>query len=106
VGAEANPRRSKPKTYSPKPETLALLKVSGNPINGLGETEARRPSPFFWHPPTLHPFGDLQVAARSRMSKCPGYDTAFAKARNHPELVPIAKVRKEGTAAEFTAAVN
>ena len=106
MGDESNPRRSKSKTYTPTPDTLALLKVSGNPINGLGETETRRPSPFFWHPPTLHPFGDLQVAARSRMSQCPGYDTAFAKARNHPELVPIAKVRKEGTAEEFTAAVN
>ena len=102
MGDESNPRRSKSKTYTPTPGTLALLKVSGNPINGLGETETRRPSPFFWHPPRLHPFGDLQVAARSRMSQCPGYDTAFAKARNHPELVPIAQVRQEGTAEEFT----
>jgi hypothetical protein len=53
--------------FSAKAETLALLKVSGNPINGLGETAQRRPSPFFWHPPTMHPFADLQVAARSRM---------------------------------------
>jgi hypothetical protein len=100
---EERPRRGH---FSAKPETLALLKASGNPINGLGETVQRRPSPFFWHPPNLHPFGDLQVAARSRMSKCPGYETAFAPARNHPPLAPIAEVQKEGLAEEFTAAVR
>jgi len=47
---EGNPRRPKRNSYKPRPETLALLKVSGNPINGLGETEPRRASPFFWHP--------------------------------------------------------
>ena len=38
-----NPRRPKRGSYTPRPETLALLKVSGNPINGLGETTPRRP---------------------------------------------------------------
>ncbi len=89
-----DPGRSRLKHYSPKAETLALLKESGNPINGLGETVQRRPSPFFWHPPTMHPFADLQVAARARMSQCPGYDAAGANARNHPEFVPIATTRK------------
>jgi Pyruvate/2-oxoacid:ferredoxin oxidoreductase delta subunit len=103
---ETDASRPKPKRYSPKPETLTLLKASGNPINGLGETVHRRPSPFFWHPPALHPFADLQVAARPRMSQCPGYDAAFTKARNHPELVPVAAERKEGSAEEFTAAVE
>src|SRR5580700_8426678 len=85
--------RPKPKNYSPRAETLALLKASGNPINGLGETGQRRPSPFFWHPPTMHPYGDLQIAARSQMSKCPGYVTAFSNAHAHPELVPVAAMR-------------
>lgn len=40
------------------------------------------------------------------MSKCPGYETAFAPARNHPALVPIAGVRNERSAEEFTAAVK
>lgn len=34
--------------------------VSGNTINGLGETEVRRPSPFFWHPPDRQTHGALQ----------------------------------------------
>jgi hypothetical protein len=60
VATQTDAQQSRPKNYSPKPETLALLKVSGNPINGLGEAEPRRPSPFFWHPPDLHPYGELQ----------------------------------------------
>ncbi len=104
--SQANPRRLKRDEYSPKAETLALLKASGNPINGLGETAVRRPSPFFWHPPEMHPFGDLQVAARTRMRRCPGYEAAFAPARAHPELIPVAATRVEASPEEFTAAVN
>lgn len=102
----SNPRRFKRGSYSPKPETLMLLKVSGDPINGLGEAEIRRPSPFFWHPPEMHPFVELQVAARSRMRECPGYDAAFSKARNHPELVPVAATRVKASPEDFTTAVK
>jgi len=97
-----NPERPRRGHFTAKAETLALLKTSGNPINGLGETAQRRPSPFFWHPPTMHPFEDLQVAARSRMSQIPGYDAAFAPARNHPPLVPVAATRTEASAEEYT----
>jgi Pyruvate/2-oxoacid:ferredoxin oxidoreductase delta subunit len=106
VAAQTAPIRSRPKHYSPKAETLALLKASGNPINGLGETAQRRPSPFFWHPATMHPFEDLQIAARSQMSKCPGYDAAFAPARAHPPLVPVAANRSDASPEEFTQAVS
>lgn len=37
--------RSRP--YTPNPERLALLRVPGNPINGVGETAVRRATPFF-----------------------------------------------------------
>jgi Pyruvate/2-oxoacid:ferredoxin oxidoreductase delta subunit len=100
---EPNPRRPKRGSYIPKEETLALLKVSGNAINGLGETEPRQPSPFFWHPPDQHPYGELQIAARQNMSKCPGYDSSFAAARNHPELIPVAEVRNESPAEQLAA---
>jgi epoxyqueuosine reductase len=100
---ESNPRRLKRAQYSPKPETLALLKVSGNPINGLGETTQRRPSPFFWHPPDQHPYGELQLAARQSSRKCPGSAAAFIAAYNHPELIPVAATRKEASAEQLTA---
>lgn len=91
----------KRKLYVPNPETLALLRVSGNPINGLGETEVRRASPFFWHPADQHPYGDLQIVARQNSRKCPGATEAFAAAYNHPELCPIALKRHSIPAEHF-----
>jgi ferredoxin len=100
---QPNPRRPRRQSYRPKPETLALLKVSGNPINGLGETEPRRPSPFFWHPPDLHPYGELQVVARQSSRKCPGAPEAFQAAYNYPELTSVAEVRNDAPAEELAA---
>jgi ferredoxin len=100
--ADHNQASSKKKRYSPKPETLALLKVSGNPINGLGETKPRRPSPFFWHPPDQHPYGELQIVARQSSRKCPGAPEAFQAAYNYPELSPVADVRNEASPAQLS----
>ena len=96
-----NPPRAKRERYRPQAETLALLKVSGNPINGLGETSSRRPSPFFWHPPDRHPYGELQNVARQSSRKCPGAAEAFRAAYNYPELVPVAEVRNEALAEQL-----
>ena len=97
-----NPRRPKRGTYSPRPETLALLRVSGNPINGVGETSPRRPSPFFWHPPDQHPWGDLQLLARTTSRKCPGSTEAFQAAYSYPELRPRAELRNQAPAHTLT----
>jgi epoxyqueuosine reductase QueG len=75
-----------------------LLKVSGNPINGLGETTPRRPSPFFWHPPDQHPYGELQIVARKSSRGCPGSPEAFQAAYNYPELIPVAVARNDAPA--------
>jgi epoxyqueuosine reductase len=96
-------RKGKAKSYVPKPETLALLKVSGNSINGLDEMTPRRASPFFWHPPDQHPYGDLQIVARQSSRKRPGSAPAFMAAYNHPELIPVASNRVDSTPEEFTA---
>jgi len=101
-----NPVRLKRGQYRPRPETIELLKVSGNAINGLGETEVRRPSPFFWHPPDQHPYGALQQAARQNMSHIPGYLEAFAPAHAHPELIPVAAAKNGASAEELTAAAR
>jgi ferredoxin len=102
VSDQPPPARPKRGEYRPKAETLALLKVSGNPINGLGEPEPRRPSPFFWHPPDKHPYGELQAAARLSSRKCPGAVPAFQAAYDHPELVPVSATRHEASAAQLT----
>jgi epoxyqueuosine reductase len=98
---QANPRRPARESYTPRPETLALLKVSGNPINGLGETTPRRPSPFFWHPPDQHPYGELQIVARKSSRSCPGSPEAFQAAYNYPELVPVSEMRNDAPAEQL-----
>src|SRR6202453_1879477 len=96
-----NPRRPKRGSYKPRPETVALLKVSGNPINGLGETTPRRPSPFFWHPPDQHPWGELQIVARKSSRGCPGSPEAFQAAYSYPELNAVAEVRNQAAAEQL-----
>jgi Pyruvate/2-oxoacid:ferredoxin oxidoreductase delta subunit len=55
----ASPKRN---TWQPAGETLAHMPAtSGNAVNGLGETSVRHPSPFFWHDPALHAWGEMQA---------------------------------------------
>jgi epoxyqueuosine reductase len=98
----SNPRRPRRGTWQPKAETTALLRVSGNPINGVGETSLRRPSPFFWHPPDQHPWGDLQIVARQNSRKCPGSAEAFQAAYTYPELQGVAAARNHAPAQILT----
>ena len=101
-----NPRRPRRGTYRPRPETLALLTTSGNVINGVDESVPRRASPFFWHPPSLHPYAHLQDVARQSSRKCPGSAPVFMAAYNHPELIAIAEDRQEASAQDLTAATK
>ncbi len=101
-----NPRRPKRGTWKPQPETVALVRVSGNSINGVGETTSRRPSPFFWHPPDQHPWGDLQLLARKNSRKCPGSMEAFQGAYTYPELIPVAANRNASSAEELSEAAK
>jgi ferredoxin len=102
MAEQPNARSARRKPYRPKAETLALLTVSGNPINGLGETTPRRPSPFFWHPPDQHPYGQLQSAARQSSRRCPGAAEAFLAAYNPPELIPVAAERTDAPAEQWS----
>jgi epoxyqueuosine reductase len=101
-----NPRRPKRGTWTPRPETTALLRVSGNSINGVGETTPRRPSPFFWHSPDQHPWEDLQLLARTNSRKCPGSEEAFQRAYVYPESIPVAEVRNESPAHQLAEAAK
>lgn len=98
----SNPRRPGKGTWKPRQEIAALLRVSGNPINGVGETSPRRPSPFFWHPPDQHPFGDLQLVARRNSRKCPGSTESFQAAYTYPALQPVAAIRNPDPAHTLT----
>ncbi len=49
------------KPFTPNPEQAALKpEISGNAINGLGETTFRRPTRVYWHDPDTIPHGGLQ----------------------------------------------
>jgi epoxyqueuosine reductase len=104
--SESKPQGIRRRPYTPDPKTLSLLRVSGNPINGVGETEVRRASPFFWHPPEQHPYGDLQMVARQNSRKCPGSTEAFAEPYNHPGLCPIAGERNLAPADQLATEVK
>lgn len=101
-----NPRRPKRGSWTPQPETLALLRVSGNPVNGVGETSPRQASPFFWHSPDQHPWADLQLLARKNSRKCPGSTEAFQAAYAYPELNAVSATRNESPAEELTKEVK
>jgi epoxyqueuosine reductase len=101
-----NPRRPKRGTWTPQPETAALLRVSGNSVNGVGETMQRQPSPFFWHSPDQHPWGDLQLLARKNSRKCPGSTEAFQGAYAYPELVPVAETRNASSSQDLSEAAT
>jgi ferredoxin len=83
--------------------------VSGNDINGLGEANVRRPSPFFWHPPERQTHGALQqeVIEYHRRSadirKCYRPDVPGGRG---PEPVPRSATKVEKTAAEWAAIVK
>lgn len=52
----------KKEVWEPHADTLAHMpEISGNTVNGLGEKESRRPSPFFWHAPEYQSFGEMQA---------------------------------------------
>jgi epoxyqueuosine reductase len=103
---ESKPQGIRRRPYTPDPKTLSLLRVSGNPINGVGETTVRKASPFFWHPPEQHPYGDLQMGARQSSRRCPGSTEAFAAAYNHPGLGPIAEDRNPASAEQLSAEIK
>ncbi|MDR3740355.1 MAG: 4Fe-4S dicluster domain-containing protein [Terracidiphilus sp.] len=106
MSSYTNPRRPARGAYTPRPETLAKLRVSGNAINGLGETAVRQPSPFFWHPPDRHPWGELQIVARESSRRCPGAQESFQRAYEYPELISVAEQPSGAPAHELTEAVR
>ncbi|MDG2374948.1 MAG: 4Fe-4S dicluster domain-containing protein [Woeseiaceae bacterium] len=53
--------KSSYRPFTPKPEQVALIpEISGNEINGLGETERRKPSKVYWHDPDSLAHGEMQ----------------------------------------------
>ena len=87
--------------------TSAFPDVSGNDVNGLGETEKRRPSPFFWHPVGKQPFGALQDAVLGYHRQSEGIRKTYSpQAPRGPKPVERAEARVEKDAAAWTSAIK
>jgi epoxyqueuosine reductase len=66
--------------YVPDPDQMALWPdVSGNAINGLGETSPRQPRPVYWHEPDPVPHGPRQNRFFRRYTQSP--EVAAARPR-------------------------
>lgn len=80
---------------------------SGNDVNGLGDPAARRPRPFFWHPPAEQAFGDLQVAVIDHHRQAPSIAEAYSRnADRGPRPAAKAPEAVRRSPAEWSAAVK
>lgn len=87
----------------------AMPEVSGNAINGLGENEVRRASPFFWHPPDRQTHGTLQKTVTDYHRRSPAVREHFNShppGGRGPDAVPQASERADGAAAEWSQQVK
>ncbi|MDX1406153.1 MAG: 4Fe-4S dicluster domain-containing protein [Woeseiaceae bacterium] len=83
--------------------------VSGNAVNGLGEAEERRPSPFFWHPPERQTHGELQKEVTDYHRQSDAVRHWFnpnPPGGRGPDVVPRAKEKVEKSAAEWSSIVK
>ena len=81
--------------------------TSGNAINGLGETEIRRPSPFFWHPVNMHDFGALQTEVINYHRRSPEISAEYSPARPRgPKPIEKAAIPVDKAPSEWAEAVK
>jgi ferredoxin len=95
--------------WQPGPEHAALLPgVTGNEINGVGETTPRRPRQIFWSPkPDTIAHGKLLRAVIERFDAVPAYHDVYAYADRGPRKLPDpAVVRIQDTAQNWTRRVR
>lgn len=98
------------KTYKPlKNFTEKFPAISGNTINGLGETEIRPPSPFFWHPHDKQTHSELQKEVIRYHRQSPEMRKHFSPSPPGGRgPAPIEKASEQATGApeEFTASIK
>ncbi len=99
------PEKSLPETYE---DFAALLPdISGNDVNGLGESEVRQPTPFFWHPRDTHVFGELQTEVVAIQRRCPAIIEQFSsEAPRGPKTIEKAVTVIEKSAQDWTKSVK
>lgn len=99
----------KTSSYTPDPYFLGKFPPgkSGNDVNGLGEAQVRKASPFFWHKPEIQEFGKLQEAVINHHRKAPEIAQAYSSGPHRgPPPVSKARQRKGHTPEEATRSVK
>ncbi len=100
--------------WEPPAEILSHFPaISGNTVNGLGESDRRPPSPFFWHEASLQTHGDLQAYVVRGFYDPPEMAEAFSRdpetlalRPRGPDPIPVAAARVERSASEWTDAIK
>lgn len=93
--------------WTPSAEQAALWPaVSGNTINGVGETAVRRPSPIYWHAPDATPHGPLQLWFMQRTTPLVQVARLERAAAIEAPVPPVADVVVEQSAQEWTRLVK
>ncbi|MFT7572728.1 MAG: epoxyqueuosine reductase [Paracoccaceae bacterium] len=94
--------------YAPLPKFLeAFPDVSGNAVNGRGETKPRLASPFFWHPHSKQSFGELQDAVLDHHRLSAGVRATYSpKAPRGPKAVEQVPQKIEKDATAWTAEIK
>lgn len=96
--------------YQPSAAQRALFPaVSGNRINGFGETTPRRPTPLYWFDPATIPHGRLQqyfYAQAAKLEASRRVTTRMEDQRGPATLDPVAATRVDEPPEHFSAAVK
>lgn len=95
--------------FIPNPKQMALWPdVSGNDVNGVGESLVRRPSPIYWQKPELTPFGSIMKYYKSIQP--PDKKLMEIRQREHDiaarEISIKSETRKENTSEKWTELVK
>ena len=97
--------RTPPQTYE---EFVELFPdISGNDVNGLGESKRRRPSPFFWHPKDRHEFGELQTEVIGIQRRSPAIVEHYSQdAPRGPQTIEKSEIQIKKSAGEWTSVLK
>lgn len=92
------PKNNPHRPFSPDPDQLRLMpEISGNKVNGLGETEVRPPRMVYWAPdPKTIPHGNLQFYFYGKAAQVPEFAEQSA-ARREVAKAPLPDVRATPT---------
>lgn len=105
----SKPASRKRPVWTPPPEIAARMPptLSGNTVNGEGETAVRRPTPIMWHHPKRIPdFAAIQDVVNETYLSHPVLGGMFSLPDRKEPHVEIAPAREDDSAANWTRRVK